>query len=254
MTDQDALLRAVIENPDDDTPRLVYADWLEENGQPERAEFIRLQIELAVARREVAAVSTAVPDRVAELYDRHGDGWRQPFPDPLHRCCFERGFIVQAGLNAPQAADVLARLPRVSPVGLVRFLRAWTELGPSSVPEDEDDGRLTIPMLDPTTVPARPTEALAGLRGLLVFCTTATVANDAVASIAARGEPVSERVTLSFLRCQLGDAGARWLAESPVFERVAGVELFPDRPGVNRRLLVALHRRFGDRLTLHTPR
>jgi uncharacterized protein (TIGR02996 family) len=46
-SDGDALFRAICEQPWEDTPRLVYADWLDENGQPERAEFIRLQIELA---------------------------------------------------------------------------------------------------------------------------------------------------------------------------------------------------------------
>jgi uncharacterized protein (TIGR02996 family) len=34
MNDREALLRAVCENPDDDTPRLVFADWLEEHGEP----------------------------------------------------------------------------------------------------------------------------------------------------------------------------------------------------------------------------
>jgi uncharacterized protein (TIGR02996 family) len=47
MTDRDALLRAICENPDDDAPRLVYADWLDEHGDPEQAEFIRLQLELS---------------------------------------------------------------------------------------------------------------------------------------------------------------------------------------------------------------
>lgn len=42
-----SLLNAVLDAPDDDFHRLVYADWLEENGQEERAEFIRVQIELA---------------------------------------------------------------------------------------------------------------------------------------------------------------------------------------------------------------
>lgn len=46
MSDEAALLHAIHANPDDDTPRLVYADWLDENGQPERAEFIRLQVRL----------------------------------------------------------------------------------------------------------------------------------------------------------------------------------------------------------------
>src|SRR4051794_23536084 len=45
-----ALLAAVRDNPDDDTPRLVYADWLDENAESDadhaRAEFIRDQIAL----------------------------------------------------------------------------------------------------------------------------------------------------------------------------------------------------------------
>src|SRR5262245_29077001 len=45
---EDALLQAVIDNPDDDAVRLVYADWLEEHGQPARAAFIRVQIQLSL--------------------------------------------------------------------------------------------------------------------------------------------------------------------------------------------------------------
>lgn len=41
------LLQAVCASPDDDTPRLVLADWWEEHGQPDRAEFVRVQCELA---------------------------------------------------------------------------------------------------------------------------------------------------------------------------------------------------------------
>lgn len=40
-------LRAIIAAPDDDLPRLAYADWLEESGEAELAEFIRVQCELA---------------------------------------------------------------------------------------------------------------------------------------------------------------------------------------------------------------
>lgn len=48
MTDTElGLRRAICSHPGDDTPRLVYADWLEENGRPEQAEFIRVQVGLA---------------------------------------------------------------------------------------------------------------------------------------------------------------------------------------------------------------
>jgi uncharacterized protein (TIGR02996 family) len=47
MTDHDALLAAICAAPEEDTPRLVLADWLEENDQPDQAQFIRIQIQLA---------------------------------------------------------------------------------------------------------------------------------------------------------------------------------------------------------------
>ena len=43
----EALLHAIIATPDDDTPRLAYAGWLEHHGDLERAEFIRLQCAIA---------------------------------------------------------------------------------------------------------------------------------------------------------------------------------------------------------------
>src|SRR4051794_31838682 len=47
MSEEADLLRAVLERPEDDGVRLVYADWLGEHRPPERADFIRVQIELA---------------------------------------------------------------------------------------------------------------------------------------------------------------------------------------------------------------
>lgn len=42
MPDESAFLRTICDAPDDDGPRLVYADWLEESGDTLRAEFIRV--------------------------------------------------------------------------------------------------------------------------------------------------------------------------------------------------------------------
>lgn len=47
MSDEAALLRAICDHPDDDTPRLVFADWLTEQGGPVNsawANAIRAQI------------------------------------------------------------------------------------------------------------------------------------------------------------------------------------------------------------------
>jgi uncharacterized protein (TIGR02996 family) len=45
--DWPAFLAAIVADPDDDTARLAAADFLEENGDPDRAAFIRIQVELA---------------------------------------------------------------------------------------------------------------------------------------------------------------------------------------------------------------
>jgi uncharacterized protein (TIGR02996 family) len=47
MTDRDSFLAAIRDYPELDGPREIYSDWLEEQGEADRAEFIRVQVELA---------------------------------------------------------------------------------------------------------------------------------------------------------------------------------------------------------------
>lgn len=47
MTDREPLLATILDRPDDDGPRLVCADWLEEQGESERAELIRVGCQLS---------------------------------------------------------------------------------------------------------------------------------------------------------------------------------------------------------------
>ena len=54
MTEQDALTCAIVDNPGDDTPRLVYADWLDEKGRAEEAEFMRLDCRLEASGPELS--------------------------------------------------------------------------------------------------------------------------------------------------------------------------------------------------------
>jgi uncharacterized protein (TIGR02996 family) len=70
------LLPAVLAAPDDDLPRLVYADALEETGNSSdiaRAEFIRVQIELTRTPGRVDLVA-----REAALLAVHGEKWLAP--------------------------------------------------------------------------------------------------------------------------------------------------------------------------------
>src|SRR4051794_15056639 len=70
-----ALLRAARERPEDDSPRLVLADWLEERGDDPRAAFLRLQCHISC---NVAVTDEVGRDRVAELVARFGGGWLGP--------------------------------------------------------------------------------------------------------------------------------------------------------------------------------
>jgi uncharacterized protein (TIGR02996 family) len=109
--DRAAFLAAIRDNPEDDLPRLIYADWLEEHGEPQRAEFIRVQCELArLPRRD--ARRTELERRARELLECYEDAWRADLPvtysTPHHRVTraseyrpvpaivygpFERGFV-----------------------------------------------------------------------------------------------------------------------------------------------------------------
>jgi uncharacterized protein (TIGR02996 family) len=95
VPDDQALFQAILADPEDDLPRLIYADWCEENGDTDRAEFIRVQIEIA-RLPELAGGSRAAElrRREQELWRQHGATWRQVVPPCLRSgVVFRRGFI-----------------------------------------------------------------------------------------------------------------------------------------------------------------
>lgn len=101
------LLAAIIAHPDEDTPRLMYADWLQENGQPERAEFIRIQCD--------PTADEAAEDRAAELEERHRGRWLAGLPQfRSARWEFRRGFpeyLDVAGDFFLERYEAFARVP-----------------------------------------------------------------------------------------------------------------------------------------------
>jgi uncharacterized protein (TIGR02996 family) len=77
----DPFVRAIIASPYDDLPRLIAADWLEERGQVERAEFIRVQ----VARSNGSDVSFETRQREGRLWIDHASTGPNPwFPGIAH--------------------------------------------------------------------------------------------------------------------------------------------------------------------------
>jgi uncharacterized protein (TIGR02996 family) len=112
MSSHEAFLSAICETPDDDTPRLVYADWLDDSGEPERAEFIRAQVELArppaprsrTRRREALR-------RVEALWSEHGKRWSElPGYGAEALGSYERGFC--AHFRTETVDQLVEELPR----------------------------------------------------------------------------------------------------------------------------------------------
>ena len=88
----DAFLHAIHASPADDLPRLVYADWLEENGDASRAEFIRVQCELATINA-IDPQRVTLEDREHELLNEHEDRWLGESRPEMTEWEFARGFV-----------------------------------------------------------------------------------------------------------------------------------------------------------------
>jgi len=131
--DEPAFLRSVAAAPADDTPRLVYADWLDEHGQPVRAEFIRLQVEIA----KLETKSRAVVDRNSHLWRRQQELLDEHTPELLGPLAglsphveveFHRGFVSEVTLDAGAFLEHAAELAAVLPRPAVSVERVATRL------------------------------------------------------------------------------------------------------------------------------
>ena len=107
MDPHEPFLKAILASRHDDLPRLVYADWLEESGEPgntARAHFIRTQIHLETAdpKSDLFAEMKALEARVLDYYL---DEWRYELPDTypfryaqgLESVVWRRGFVDDLG-------------------------------------------------------------------------------------------------------------------------------------------------------------
>jgi uncharacterized protein (TIGR02996 family) len=111
MADHSGFLEAINAEPDDDVPRLIYADWLEDHGEPERAEFIRVQCRAATLPWDDER--DALEDRAEELLRNHEDQWLGSLGHAACRCEYRRGFIERLHprpAEYPQSFDDLFRL------------------------------------------------------------------------------------------------------------------------------------------------
>ena len=144
-----ALLQSVLDNPSDDGVRLAYADAMEEAGELDRAEFIRVQVELApyadrnlvgdvglagridsLRRRERelldcghAWMHAPPPLRPSNRWARRNDGlaW---LSEPTIGWAFRRGFVARVECSADDWLRHADAITIAHPVEQVR-LTTW---------------------------------------------------------------------------------------------------------------------------------
>ncbi len=126
MKQRQAFLDSICAAPDDDTPRLVYADWLDDHGDADRAEFIRLQCELAHGVMDAERL-VHLRQREQALLSEHRTDWEKEVPAWARRLVeFQRGFIAKVqgtALDFLKSADGLFHR---APVQAIHF-RSYSE-------------------------------------------------------------------------------------------------------------------------------
>jgi uncharacterized protein (TIGR02996 family) len=126
LTAQDeAFVQAILEEPEDDTPRLIYADWLQDQGEEDRAEFIRGQIALA-RMPEKGPGRNKLQKRVDKILEAHREEWLRPLTQGAHHYVyFRRGFPDSAGAPFADFCYWEESLWKYAPVAYVALSSPW---------------------------------------------------------------------------------------------------------------------------------
>jgi uncharacterized protein (TIGR02996 family) len=126
LTDEQPFLDAIFERYADDRPRLVYADYLDDCGAPERAELVRVQLALARLGPDDPR-RVELSDRQLELLTRNRTAWTAHLAGLVVSLDFRRGVPDSVSVDArtflDRGAELFARLRvrrlRVLDVGAV---------------------------------------------------------------------------------------------------------------------------------------
>jgi uncharacterized protein (TIGR02996 family) len=231
MTHADAFLRDILAHPDDDAPRLIFADWLEEQGDPNsvaRAEFIRVQCALAGGQLPEQQRVELVR-REQQILDEWDEEWVRPIGRLVKNWEFHRGFINEVTMFQNKFFAHAARLFRRAPIqGLSLRVRTHPQshssidppLNIAALADSKYLRRLSYLSLSENQLESRHVQAL--------------VVSEHLTSLT--------ELDLSFNR--IGDGGVRALARSPLLGRLERLNLYGNDIGAGglRALAQALEK------------
>jgi uncharacterized protein (TIGR02996 family) len=222
--DEAAFLDRVCADPDDDAPRLIFADYLDERGDP-RGEFIRVQVALA----QLSAGDPRrrpLQDREAALLAKFHRAWS----DPLRRIAgwteFRRGFVETVNVEARTFLLKAVDLFRMAPVRHVRFLDVGSSLG--RLMECPQLARLTALTIYAQHIDDRLTGAIsesAYLDGLKALNVGRNRIGDRGVERLAWSPRFGQLTALDASDNTVGDGGARAVAESTNLSNLESLEL-----------------------------
>lgn len=234
MTDGDALYRAILEQPDDDAPRLVWADWLDEHGDPDRAEFVRLQCEWAALDPGDPRANELL-ERWKAILDVRAHQWLQELGPDVPGCGFWRGLPDWFDMATDDLIERLSRLRERVPAqclsvrlaGFRRDLAHWPGL----------DSVRCLTLYERDVDPYYPHSSLRGwvwlvqsprLRRLRRFMATFDVSSGGVlAALAGTDWPELRELELRVAGVDPGRPHPSWteLADAPWFRGLKGLYL-----------------------------
>ena len=223
MIGEAELVAAIAAAPDDDAPRLVYADWLAERGDP-RGELIHLQLARAamLASDERAAETDK---RIAALLEEHRAAWLGKLAllgkRGLH-FGFDRGLLGavtgKVSMLATNAAQILIAAPLLATVNVV-LERTERDLAPlAETPLAPRIRELSVISAQAARVAGWDALALPALRKL-VLSTTAFAPAELGAALAA-----PSLTAVHFDRCRFNKGCVEAFARIVGPLRVLGVQ------------------------------
>lgn len=244
--DEAALLEAIKADPDDDQIRLVYADWLEERGNP-RAEFIRIQCELAGKPVDLSRLPLVQRER--ELLVEHGNAWKAALPCGIRNEPFTRGFVERAAMPAEAFLERVDQLFAATPlrhVALRTFSRPYQM---EKLAGCSHLARLAILDLDHCLLDDGDVAVLAASPHLAQLKTLSLSYNqitDAGAIALALSSRLSGLTFLDLSHNEIGEQGVQALADSPLGDKLTALDLSDNPIGMSG--LAAVQSRFGSRV------
>jgi len=236
MLVEGAFLQAIIADPDDDAPRLIYADWLDEQGECERAEFIRVQCALA-RMKKTDPDWKQLWDRERDLIVFHSHLWSVPLRRFVTAFWCRRGFVEDVTVDARTFITSAAELFAIAPI-----LSANVWNGADVIEEFANCPYLAG--LRRLTLTSEHVELIGDLGGEIDLATVDPVVmsgalEDDGLIVLLRSPYLAHLVSLDLAYHNIGVEGVRALTEASHLDQLSVLDLSHNPLGIDSAILLA---------------